>query len=303
MACKDDWVLVDDMPTRFITWGAWIDDLKDGENLILLIPGNPGLVDFYREFLKELHEKLQIPVWAVSHLGHEMPPKSKNMHYTHKYNLQDQIDHKITIIRKYVPQNCKLFVIAHSMGAKITQEMLKEPDIEQRIATSFMLFPTVERIGDTPNARFVRPMIQYMGFPLVFLSLIFTCLPRVLRAFMLSSVFSTAYGAAPNHVVEAGLKLVQPTILGNVFHLFKTELNQIKELDVATLNKHKKKLKFYYGTNDGWSPLIFYENLIKNIPDMDAVVCQNGMSHAFSIRSAPVMAGLISQWIEERKAS
>lgn len=69
MACKDDWVLVDDMPTRFITWGAWIDDLKDGENLILLIPGNPGLVDFYREFLKELHEKLQIPVWAVSHLG------------------------------------------------------------------------------------------------------------------------------------------------------------------------------------------------------------------------------------------
>lgn len=69
MACKDDWVLVDDMPTRFITWGAWIDDLKDGENLILLIPGNPGLVDFYCEFLKELHEKLQIPVWAVSHLG------------------------------------------------------------------------------------------------------------------------------------------------------------------------------------------------------------------------------------------
>lgn len=103
-----------------------------------------------------------------------MPPKSKKMHYTRKYNLQDQIDHKITIIRKYVPQNCKLFVIAHSMGAKITQEMLKEPDIEQRIVTGFMLFPTVERIGDTPNARFVRPMIQYMGFPLMFLSLVST---------------------------------------------------------------------------------------------------------------------------------
>lgn len=113
-------------------------------------------------------------IFFVVFSGHEMPPKSKNMHYTHKYNLQDQIDHKITIIRKYVPQNCKLFVIAHSMGAKITQEMLKEPDIEQRIATSFMLFPTVERIGDTPNARFVRPMIQYMGFPLVFLSLVST---------------------------------------------------------------------------------------------------------------------------------
>lgn len=71
---------------------------------------------------------------------------------------------------------------------------------------------------------------------------------------------------------------------------------------MQTLDKHKKKLKFYYGTNDGWSPLVFYDNLVKNIPDVDAVVCQNGMAHAFTIKSAPAMADLISQWIEERRA-
>lgn len=65
---------------------------------------------------------------------------------------------------------------------------------------------------------------------------IFTFLPRALRTFMLSSLFSAAYGAAPNHVVDAGLKLIQPTILGNVFYLFKTEVHQIKELDVAVIN-------------------------------------------------------------------
>lgn len=69
MAFKDDWLLVNDVPTRFQTWGAWVEDLEDNQNLVFVITGNPGVVDFYEQFLADLHARVKMPVWAVCHAG------------------------------------------------------------------------------------------------------------------------------------------------------------------------------------------------------------------------------------------
>lgn len=69
MTYKDEWLLVDDVPTRILTWGTWVEDLEDNQSIVLVITGNPGVVDFYGQFLEELHTKVKMPVWAVSHAG------------------------------------------------------------------------------------------------------------------------------------------------------------------------------------------------------------------------------------------
>lgn len=38
--------------------------------LTICIPGNPGVVTFYKYFMRQLYERLQIPIIAVSHIGH-----------------------------------------------------------------------------------------------------------------------------------------------------------------------------------------------------------------------------------------
>ena len=68
MSFKEDWLLVDDIPTKFLTWGTWVEDLKD-QDVVLMISGNPGITEFYMQFLSELHTRLKMPVWAVSHAG------------------------------------------------------------------------------------------------------------------------------------------------------------------------------------------------------------------------------------------
>ena len=37
---------------------------------IVCLPGNPGVVTFYKYFMRQLYERLQIPIIAVSHVGH-----------------------------------------------------------------------------------------------------------------------------------------------------------------------------------------------------------------------------------------
>lgn len=92
------------------------------------------------------------------------------MKSNHLYDLQEQIDHKAAIMEKFIPQNCKVYIIAHSMGAKVALELLKMPKIGEKIEKCYMLFPTVERIADTRNAKFIVPFIHYFGSTIIFLS-------------------------------------------------------------------------------------------------------------------------------------
>lgn len=86
------------------------------------------------------------------------------------YDLQEQINHKATILKKFVPSSCRLHIIGHSMGAKMALELLKMSEFENRVEKCYMLFPTVERIADTPNAQFIQPFVRYLGSTVIFLS-------------------------------------------------------------------------------------------------------------------------------------
>lgn len=67
-------VIINEVPTVVETWGRWIEESpsKSNEDIILCIPGNPGVTGYYRKFLKKLYEKLQCPVWIVGHAGHQI---------------------------------------------------------------------------------------------------------------------------------------------------------------------------------------------------------------------------------------
>ena len=68
---KENWSVVGNVPTRILTWGADLEELKTNKHseLIFLITGNPGIADFYIDFLTKLYEQIRIPIWVTSHAG------------------------------------------------------------------------------------------------------------------------------------------------------------------------------------------------------------------------------------------
>ena len=53
------------------------------------------------------------------------------------------------------------------------------------------------------------------------------------------------------------------------------------DLDYDLINELKDDLWFYYGAKDHWVPLEYHENLVKNVPDVDAEICSQNIAHAF----------------------
>lgn len=54
-----------------------------------------------------------------------------------------------------MPDNCDLYFVGHSVGSKIISELLKDSAMAQRLSVkrSVFLFPTLQKMRETPNGR------------------------------------------------------------------------------------------------------------------------------------------------------
>ncbi|PQM36077.1 lipid droplet-associated hydrolase isoform X2 [Prunus yedoensis var. nudiflora] len=82
---------------------------------VVVIPGNPGVVLFYKEFLESLYELLggTASVTAVGHISQT----KKSWEHGRLFSLQEQINHKV----------------GHSIGSYISVEMFKRSQRRSRI--------------------------------------------------------------------------------------------------------------------------------------------------------------------------
>lgn len=84
------------------TYGRWVEESpsSDNDEIVIIIPGNPGLPGFYHTFGQSLHEKLNLPVWVVGHAGHTMQKNAVTPMPALKdneslYGLRGQVEHKV----------------------------------------------------------------------------------------------------------------------------------------------------------------------------------------------------------------
>lgn len=93
--------------TQVITEGRWVEEglaSSGKKDLVLVIPGNPGVPGFYKKFIKYLKLQLptEVPVWVVGHAGHVQPPKhlafsSSESSHNNLFSLNGQLRHMVYI--------------------------------------------------------------------------------------------------------------------------------------------------------------------------------------------------------------
>nr|XP_028578171.1 lipid droplet-associated hydrolase [Podarcis muralis] len=304
----EEFTYVYGMATQVIKCGPWKDLWKRKsapKALLLVIPGNPGLPGYYRAFLKKLYSCLnqQYPVWVVGQAGHcKLPQGMKMIEETDVNKLNDgfglrgQIEHKLSFIRKNVPKDVKLVLIGHSIGAYMIIEMMKRAqDVE--ILRSLLLFPTVERMAESPQGKIMTPLLTWFRYPLYMLSYFTSFLPDRIKHFVLR--LASVILHLDDATLATTIDFLNFDSVVNAVYLGNQEMKQVVERDNTGIRKHLKKLTFYYGTIDCWCPLQYYEEMKRDFPDGDIRLCEKGLKHAFVIGSSEEMAEMVADWVRD----
>ncbi|KAE8743664.1 hypothetical protein FOCC_FOCC010706 [Frankliniella occidentalis] len=308
---KEGFITLNYVPTHVMTWGGWIDEpnvLSKEKEVLLLFTGNPGVAMFYSEFLQQLHDRLKMPVWVISHAGHELPSGSGLIPNLDKnqqlYDVEGQIVNKKEFVKRYIPKGCKIHLLGHSVGAYMALQLLKDDDFAEQVQASYLLFPVLEHIADTPNGRFLSKVVVHILWLVYFLAGIFFVLPKFVQMsllFLYLRLFGTGTSITVKHAV---IQLINPKILRSVFSLALDEMQVIKELDVELINKRKGKLVLYYGDHDRWAPVSHYEKLIKAVPGVQAQVCQKSLDHAFMLcKPSYLMAEVVEEMVQKKRVN
>jgi len=259
----------------------------------ILIKGNPGVISYYDEFLSTLHEDSpSTTILGLSLAGHEEYELSSPL------SLQQQIENKLRIVDMIlssppfssispVSQDTapKLVVMGHSVGAYMALQVLKQRP--QNVDHLFLLFPTISHISKGGIfSRFSSLMTSIPGVP----SLLgwMTFLLRFIFPIPLLALLLRFGHSLPGTSLTTTLyKFFNPSSVHSFCHLAKYEFREIKELDMDSLAKYSKRITAYFAVKDRWVPQFARDQIISivNRNGGDAILCNEGFPHAFSLGS------------------
>ncbi|XP_047338709.1 lipid droplet-associated hydrolase isoform X2 [Impatiens glandulifera] len=262
---------------------------------ILFIPGNPGVVSFYTDFLEYLYELLRgtTSITAISHISHS----GKNWEHGRLFSLEEQINHKLDFIKNELQDNeVPLLLLGHSIGSYISIEMFRRSP--EKVTYCIGLYPflavdpksaqqsAIKKIVESPiMCSLVSSLVAFIGL-----------LPRRASKFLIlksigRSWSSTAIEALCNH-------LLQYHTVRNVLFLAMTEFQKLsEEPDWEFMKRKQRQLAFLFGADDHWGPLHLLDEISKHVPGAAVAVEREGHTHAFSCTKAG------SLWVAQHVAS
>lgn len=139
--------------------------------LFVLIPGNPGLAQFYSLYLDSIKEELpNFEIVALSLLGFDSALIEKGSYDSQRkvYNLQDQIHHVSEMIKvlSYNEENKtrQIYLAGHSVGAWIAQRVAVGVKDTEFVDLKFvgLLTPTIKDIALSDSGRKFTKLANYL---------------------------------------------------------------------------------------------------------------------------------------------
>lgn len=252
--------------------------------LIIFVPGNPGLLGLYHDFLSALLTNLKdqsnVTILGLSHNNfinvnstiknttttniHDSDlnfiEKSIVKSYTNEpHHIELQVLNKILILKKLLNVNLKdvsLMFIGHSIGCHVILRLMQEKVISESLISSILVHPALDNIAKTQKGQSISYLFTYK------LDTLIKVLAYILDALVPVSIktIATKY-YCPKEMVERCSDIVlnsfqslgSPKNLVALMQMAKSEFEYIKNSDVNYMIKdHVDKIKIIYSINDGW---------------------------------------------------
>ncbi|XP_051228425.1 uncharacterized protein [Lolium perenne] len=251
---------------------------------VLVIPGNPGIVGFYKDFVEALYENLggQASVTAIGHISHGQ----KDCERGRLFSLQEQIDHKVDFLEKEVLHTEQsIILVGHSIGAYIGLEIFKR--LQKKVNFFVGLYPFLSlnksSLKQSTIGYIARSSLLSKGVSLL-ASFIGSLQPSVTKSIVRRFLGSSWSAAA----VDAGCShLLQYHTMHNVLFMAKTEFLKLhEEPDWNFIRAKQDQIAFLFGVDDHWGPLAHMEEISKHAPEVALSVEKEGHTHGYCCTEA-----------------
>ncbi|XAR64780.1 hypothetical protein NMG60_11008613 [Bertholletia excelsa] len=262
---------------------------------VLFIPGNPGVVSFYTEFLENLFELLggTASVTAVGHIAHT----EKNWENGRLFSLEEQIDHKMDFIKHELQDNeLPIILVGHSIGSYISIEMFRRSP--EKVIYCIGMYPFLAVNTESSTQSIIRrlAMSPHLSAAVSYEVGILGLLPIKASRFLVTTSMGKSWSAA---AVEAlCTHVLQYHAMRNVLFMTMTEFKKLSETpNWAFMRQKQSQMAFLFGADDHWGPLQMFDEISKNVPGAALAVEREGFSHAFSCTRAG------SLWVAQHVAN
>ncbi|KZV15138.1 hypothetical protein F511_34643, partial [Dorcoceras hygrometricum] len=249
---------------------------------VLFIPGNPGVISFYTEFLESLFELLGGKACVTGKKRLNFFP---NWESGRLFSLQEQIEHKISFIEHVFQDASPIVLVGHSIGSYISLELLTR--YKEKIMYCICLYPflatdtasstqaTIRRIAMSPTlSTGLSSLGAFLGF-----------LPVRFSRFLAKKILGKS---SSSYTVEVlCTQVLKYHVMRNMLFMAKTEFEKLPEKpDFDFIRENKSKLAFLFGSDDHWGPLHLYKEIYDKVPDATLAIEREGHTHAFSCTDA-----------------
>ncbi|KNC47402.1 uncharacterized protein AMSG_03836 [Thecamonas trahens ATCC 50062] len=291
--------------------------------VLLLVPGNPGIVSFYEPFLLALYAAWggKVAVAAVSHVGHiaglpnEVEVPSLDLPFAShiagepqlaptrlSWDLESQIAHKSAILRAIAESPAtaaapKFVLAGHSIGAHIVTQLMLQSASAAGAASGEAAAPGVDIIRGINLFPTLHSMKEHAGV------LNYVTLPGLRHA---AAAAVAVMGALPGRLVKPVMRMASDAAADDrtadivlssfsfstaaaVLGMARTEFVTVNA--VPDLSPIIDDLVFYYGVDDGWAPINHAHMTREAYPDHPHVyIDATGAPHAFVVDSSEDVA-------------
>eukprot|EP00250_Pteridium_aquilinum_P016997 c23401_g1_i2 orf=78-1028(+) len=191
---------------------------------VVFIPGNPGVISFYKSYLEALSHLLdgKANITGVSHVAHTAKDWDKGK----LFSLEEQVEHKIQFVQNYnTDEKIPLILVGHSIGAHMALCVFKSlPDKVQHVVGLYPFLATNE-------ASSFQSLLKWslsQGFlceALSYFAASMGKLPKVMSRGFLKGVFGR--GWSPLSVNVACEYLCQYSLVRNITYMGMTEFKKV----------------------------------------------------------------------------
>lgn len=307
--------------------------LSSTNDILIMIPGNPGLVGYYITYLDYIQRALpQFEIFGMDYLGFGKLQSTKQQHI---YAVEEQINHKYEVIKHKIEQQSikpNLYFLAHSLGGFITQrtikKLLEDNDLKDKFEVKFngMITPTTNDIAGSESGtkltKLINAKIPIVGLAMTFGSLC-SYIPETAQRYIL-----THHWTPPKQVIEEGsnhenvglensleatLELINsPSAINQALNMAKDEMQVITDLDevndwMYTNNQYSFKNWCFFAQQDHWVSNETRDYLISKYGNLNPKrnkfeICENvenPIKHAFVLNQSKEFAEITIDRIKQ----
>ncbi|KAG6640645.1 lipid droplet-associated hydrolase isoform X4 [Carya illinoinensis] len=229
---------------------------------VLFIPGNPGIVAFYKDFVEALYAFLggHASVTAIGHVSHT----KKNWERGKLFSLEEQIVHKVDFINQELENlEVPILLVGHSIGSYMANDVFRRSS--EKVTYCIGLYPFLA----------VNPQSRWQSF-----------IGKIVESQVLSVALS-CIAASLGSLPSSAYRLILTNSVGSSWSAAAVEaacshLVQLAEIpDWKFMREKQEKIAFLFGVDDHWGPLQMHEEISKQVPGISLSI-ERAHPHAFS---------------------